>query len=251
VSRLEGLTALVTGGAQGIGRGIVLELVRAGCRVVIADRNLPDAQAAAQDIRSSGHEVIALPVDVTDEQAVVDCVDKAIRHFGQIHILVNNAGVHCEKPGEPSTVEQFNRCLDVNLLGVWRMTQALIPHFRQQGSGKIVNIASINGRRPWVDTPGYSASKAAVINLTQALAMKLGADNVNVNAVCPGGVMTAMADAFTDDRKAFEDELIQSRLLKRPLLPEDIGHAVVFLASPQARSITGQAINVDGGAVLS
>jgi NAD(P)-dependent dehydrogenase (short-subunit alcohol dehydrogenase family) len=90
-----------------------------------------------------------------------------------------------------------------------------------------------------------------VINLTQALAMKLGGDNINVNAVCPGGVMTAMADAFTDDRKLFEDELMQSRLLKRPLLPEDIGHAVVFLASPQARSITGQAINVDGGAVLS
>ena len=90
-----------------------------------------------------------------------------------------------------------------------------------------------------------------MINLTQALAMKHGSDNINVNAVCPGGVMTAMAHAFTKDGKDLEDEIIQSRLLKRPLLPEDIGHAVVFLASPQARSITGQAINVDGGAVLN
>jgi len=251
VGSLEGRAALVTGGAQGIGLGIVQELVRAGCRAALADLDLPQAQAAAEEIRLSGYEAIALPVDVTDGKAVRECVVRAISEFGKIDILVNNAGVHCEKLGEPSTIEQFNRCLDVNLLGVWRMSQALIPHFKEHGGGRIVNIASINGRKPWVDTPGYSASKAAVINLTQALAMKHGVDNINVNAVCPGGVMTAMADAFTNDRKAMEDELIQSRLLKRPLLPEDIGHAVVFLASPMARSITGQAINVDGGAVLS
>jgi NAD(P)-dependent dehydrogenase (short-subunit alcohol dehydrogenase family) len=167
------------------------------------------------------------------------------------YILVNNAGIHCEKLNETSTVEQFNRCLDVNLLGVWRMTQALIPHFRQRRSGKIVNIASINGRKPRVDTPAYSASKAAVINLTQALAMKHGSDNINVNAVCPGDVMTAMAYAFTRDGELTEDELIQSRLLKRSLLPEDVGHAVVFLASPHARCMTGQAINGDGGALPS
>jgi len=249
--RLEGCAALVTGAAQGIGRGIVHGLVRAGSRAVVADRDLPRARATADELCAAGHEVVALRLDVTDEKAVGECVEQAIRHFGRIDILVNNAGIHCEKPGEPSTVEQFNRCLDVNLLGVWRMCQALIPHFTQQGGGKIVNIASINGRKPWVDTPGYSASKAAVINLTQALAMKHGADNINVNAVCPGGVMTAMADAFTTDRAAMEKELIESRLLKRPLLPEDVAHAVVFLASSMARSITGQAINVDGGAVLS
>ncbi len=114
-----------------------------------------------------------------------------------------------------------------------------------------VNVASINGRKPWADTPGYSASKAAVINLTQSLAMQLGAANINVNAVCPGGVLTAMADALTHDRAGLERETIQSRILKRPPLPEDIGDAVVFFASPQARSITGQALNVDGGTVLS
>jgi NAD(P)-dependent dehydrogenase (short-subunit alcohol dehydrogenase family) len=251
MASLAGLAALVTGGAQGIGNGIVRELVAAGARVVIADRDLPGAEAAARQMRTAGGDVIALRVDVTDEAAVSACVEAALKDFGRIDILVNNAGIHCEKIGETSTVDQFTRCLDVNLLGVWRMTQALLPYFRQQGGGNIVNIASINGRKPWVDTPGYSASKAAVINLTQALAMKLGCDNINVNAVCPGGVMTAMADAFTADRKVMEDEIIQSRLLKRPLLAQDIGHAVVFLASPRARSITGQALNVDGGAVLS
>jgi 3-oxoacyl-[acyl-carrier protein] reductase len=251
MANLAGLAALVTGGAQGIGNGIVRELVVAGARVIVADRDLRGAQAAAQELRTADSDVIALRVDVTDEASVSECVAAALKSFGRIDILVNNAGIHCEKIGEPSTVDQFNRCLDVNLLGVWRMTQALLPHFRQRGGGNIVNIASINGRKPWVDTPGYSASKAAVINLTQALAMKLGCENINVNAVCPGGVMTAMADAFTADRKVMEDEIIQSRLLKRPLLAQDIGHAVVFLASPQARSITGQSLNVDGGAVLS
>jgi NAD(P)-dependent dehydrogenase (short-subunit alcohol dehydrogenase family) len=251
VGDLQGQNALVTGAAQGIGRGIALELARAGCRVVIADRDLARAQAAAQEMQTAGHEVIALLVDVTDATSVGQCVQAAITRFGRIDILVNNAGIHCEKIGEPSTVEQFNECLDVNLLGVWRMTQALVPHFKAHGTGRIVNVASINGRKPWVDTPGYSASKAGVINLTQSLAMQLGAANINVNAVCPGGVMTAMADALTHDRAAMEREIIQSRILKRPLLPEDIGHAVVFLASPQARNITGQALNVDGGTVLS
>jgi 3-oxoacyl-[acyl-carrier protein] reductase len=251
VCDLHGQVALVTGGAQGIGYGIAKELARAGCPVIIADRNLRQAQIVSEELKNAGHEVIALGVDVTDSNSVDACVSAAIKRYGQISILVNNAGIHCEKIGEPSTVEQLSRCFDVNLLGVWRMTQALVPHFKANGTGKIVNIASINGRKPWIDTPGYSASKAAVINLTQALAMKLGADNINVNAVCPGGVMTTMADAFTHDRAVMEREIIESRILKRPLLPEDIGHAVVFLASPQARSITGQALNVDGGTVFS
>jgi NAD(P)-dependent dehydrogenase (short-subunit alcohol dehydrogenase family) len=248
---LDGQAALVTGAAQGIGRGIALELARAGSRVMIADRDMARAHATAEEMQAQGFEVVASQVDVTDETSIVRCVQAALARFGRIDILVNNAGIHCEKVGEVSTVEQFNRCLDVNLLGVWRMTQALLPHFKAHGAGRIVNVASINGRKPWADTPGYSASKAGVINLTQSLAMQLGAANINVNAVCPGGVMTGMADAFTDDRTAMEQEIVQSRILKRALLPEDIGHAVVFLASSQARSITGQALNVDGGTVLS
>jgi NAD(P)-dependent dehydrogenase (short-subunit alcohol dehydrogenase family) len=251
VCELSGQNGIVTGGARGIGRGIVLELARAGCRAVIADRDLAQAEVAAREMQEAGYEVIALLMDVTDSNSVGECVQAAIARFGRIDILVNNAGIHAEKIGEPSTVEQFEKCLNVNLLGVWRVTQALLPHFKAHKTGRIVNVASINGRKPWADTPGYSASKSAVINLTQALAMQLGPDNINVNAVCPGGVMTAMADALTQGRSAMEREIIQARILKRPLLPEDIGHAVVFLASPQARSITGQALNVDGGTVLS
>jgi NAD(P)-dependent dehydrogenase (short-subunit alcohol dehydrogenase family) len=249
---LEDKTALVTGGAQGIGFGIAMELARAGSHIVIADQNLPKVNAAADEIRrSTRREVIALALDVTDEDSVKSCVQICIDRVSRIDVLVNNAGVHRERIGQVSTIENFWQCFDVNLFGVWRVTQALVPHFKANRGGKIINIASINGRTPWADTPAYSASKAALINLTQSLAIKLAADDINVNAVCPGGVITPMARALAPDLQAMEREILDRRLLKRPLLPEDIGHAVVFLASSRSRNITGQALNVDGGVVLS
>src|SRR5262249_51530191 len=151
---------------------------------------------------------IAVVLDVTDESSVLNGVQRAIEQFSCINILVNNAGIHCEAAGRPSTAEHFNRCLGVNLIGAWRTSQALLPHFRARGGGKIVNIASIDGRRPWAIAPAYSASKAALISLTQALAVMFGDDNINVNAVCPGGIMTKMADQFASNREAFQAELI-------------------------------------------
>jgi NAD(P)-dependent dehydrogenase (short-subunit alcohol dehydrogenase family) len=243
--------ALVTGGAQGIGFAIACELASLSSRVVIADRDRDKADTAAKELERLGSEALALTLDVTDTGSVGQCVAAAIERFGRIDVLVNNAGIHCEQIGQLSTEQHFNRCLDVNLIGVWRMTQAIVPHFKAHGRGKIVNIASINGRKPWVDTPAYSASKAAVINLTQSLAAQLGAHNINVNAVCPGGVLTAMADQFTDDRAELLRKMIDTRLLKRELFAEDIGRAVVFFASAHAACITGQALNVDLGAIMS
>jgi NAD(P)-dependent dehydrogenase (short-subunit alcohol dehydrogenase family) len=248
---LAGKAALVTGGAQGIGLGIVRELARQGSRVVIADRNEEQAHKARDEIVSTGHEAIAVTLDVTDELSIHRALERVMQRFTRIDILVNNAGIHCEELGKPSTVEHFERCFDVNLYSVWRMVQALLPHFIAQGAGTIINIASIDGRKPWADTPAYSASKAALINLTRSLAAKLGAHGINVKAVCPGGVMTAMADQFTADWHTLADDIIQSRALKRALTAEDIGQTVVFLASARARKITGQALNVDGGTVMS
>jgi len=253
MGQLTGNSAIVTGGAQGIGFGIVVELVRAGCRVVIGDRDVQLANQAVANVESQTEAgtVIALPLDVSDSSSVEHCVAGAIDRFSKIDILVNNAGIHCERIGEISSVEQFYRCFEVNLFGAWRMAQALVPHFKRHGTGKIINVASINGRKPWADTPAYSASKAALINLTQSLAMRLGAENINVNAVCPGGVRTAMAEIFVDALPGIEDGMIRERVLKRAILPEDIGHAVVFLASVQSRNITGQALNVDGGVLMN
>jgi NAD(P)-dependent dehydrogenase (short-subunit alcohol dehydrogenase family) len=248
---LRGQAALVTGAARGIGLGIAHALARAGSGVVIADLDLGKARESAEEIKRAGREAIALPVDVADANSVRGCVQAAIEHFSTVNILVNNAGIHCERLGELSNSEDFHRCFDVNLIGAWRMAQALVPHFKAHRTGNIVNIASINGRVAWADAPAYSSSKAAVINLTQSLAMSLGPYRINVNAVCPGGVITAMADLWTSDPQSFEEALISARVLKRPILVEDIAHAVVFFASPQARNITGQALNVDGGEVFS
>jgi NAD(P)-dependent dehydrogenase (short-subunit alcohol dehydrogenase family) len=263
--------ALVTGGAQGLGLGIAVEMARAGSRVVIGDLNLRKAEASAEEIRAMvRQEIIARSLDVTDEQSVAECVRSVIDHFGRIDVLINNAAIHPEGPARPATLDDLNRCLDVNLVGVWRMTAAVVPHFKAQRSGKIVNIASVNGRQPWAHAPAYSASKAALINLTRSLAMSLGEDNINVNAVCPGGVLTAMAEdlvrdsklmarrgllprslEFLTDLSTLRDEMMRSRPLRRLLSPEDIGHAVVFLASPRSRNVTGQCLNVDGGELMS
>ena len=245
-------TAIVTGGAQGIGFGIAQELTRAGARVVICDRNLETATYAAKELTSNQREAVALALDVTNEDSVQLCVRTAISMFARVHIVVNNAGIHSEQLGSISTVEQFNRCFDVNLLGVWRVTQAIVPHFKTHGGGRIVNIASINGRRPSAELPAYCASKAAVISITRSLALKLGVDNINVNAVCPGGVLTPMNDVFRNAIPNMEGALLGAQILKNhPLQPQDIGCAVAFLASPQARNITGQSLNVDAGALMS
>lgn len=243
--------ALVTGGAQGIGKGIVTELAAAGAQVVIGDIDISAAQATANEIKLIGCEVLPLVLDVSDDISVNECVAHGIAHFGQIDILVNNAGIHRESIETDSTIEQFKQCFDVNLFGIWRMVRALLPHFRAANTGNIVNIASINGRTPWADTPAYSASKAAVINLTRSLAIKLGIDNINVNAVCPGGVITRMADSFSSDGEKILDSILDERILKRHLSPQDIGCAVAFFASARAKNITGQALNVDCGTVLS
>ena len=248
---LQGHVAIITGAGQGIGKGIALQMAKAGADIVVTDIDIESANEVANTIKTVGREAVALELDVTDLASVKRCVQQALESFPRLDIVVNNAGIHKEQVGVASTVEQFNVCLDVNLIGIWRLVTTLVPHFKAHKNGKIINIASINGRIPWADTPAYSASKAAVINLTQSLAVKLGEDNINVNAICPGGVITAMADHFTDNRQAMLDDIVADRVLKRPLSPEDIGNAVVFFASPSARNITGQALNVDGGCVMS
>jgi len=259
MNNLRTKTAFVTGGAQGIGKGIVLTLAAAGANIVIGDLDQAKAEAVVAEVKKLGVDAIALALDITNTDSISDCIQQALKHFACIDILVNNAGVVAERGGVALTEQVFDRTLDVNLKGVWRVSAALIPHFKTNHNGKIINIASINGRQVDARLPGYSASKAAVISLTQSLAVSLGADNITVNAVCPGGVWTPMAEAFIKDSGLDPENGKQAHLdgnknigaLKRNVEPEDIGHAVVFFASSQAKNITGQALNVDGGYVMS
>ena len=265
MGNLDNKTAFITGGAQGIGKGIVLALAKAGADIIIADLNADKAEAVVAEIKALGREGIAVRFDVTDENSIKNGVNAALNHFSRIHILVNNAGVFQKRKETEieTTLEDFDLCYDVNLKGVWRVINALIPHFKTHHDGKIVNIASVAGRKGSAKFPAYNASKAAVINLTQSLACALGPHNINVNAICPGVIWTPMLEevegilGHTDNKDKinakvhFRNVYEQHTPLRRPQTPEDIGQAVTFLASSQAKNITGQALNVDGGLLMN
>jgi NAD(P)-dependent dehydrogenase (short-subunit alcohol dehydrogenase family) len=182
---------------------------------------------------------------------------------GGLDILVNNAGVAPVHTGSEVDEEDWDRCYEINLKGIWKVSQAVVPHFLERGAGKIVNIASIAGRRGSAWLTPYNASKAGVISLTQSQAMELGPHNINVNAICPGLVWTDIwrglgailqgeDDPVVNERRQRFDTIIESSCpLQREQTPEDIGKAAAFLASDDARNITGQALNVDGGIVMN
>ena len=259
MSLLAEKIAIVTGGGRGIGRGIVLALARAGADVAITDVDLETASLSAKEVTALGRRALVARVDVTDVQSVKAGVDETLAQFGKIDILVNNAGVVQDHIGKAVTGDDFDRCFQVNLKGIWNVSSAVIPHFRERGAGKIANIASIAGRSGDNGLAPYSASKAGAISLTQSLAAALGPHNINVNAVCPGLLWTPMweklegmfrgntAADVVGERAAFDAFLQANCPLRREQTPEDIGHAVVFLVSEAARNITGQALNVDGG----
>jgi meso-butanediol dehydrogenase/(S,S)-butanediol dehydrogenase/diacetyl reductase len=259
MGRLSGKHAIVTGGGRGIGRGIVLALAEAGADIAIADVDLTGAARTAEEVASLGREVMVSETDVTDTDSVQRGLDRVLARFGKIDILVNNAGVVQDHLGSEVSGDDFDRCYQVNLRGIWNVSSAVVPHFRERGVGKIVNIASIAGRRGDNGLAPYSASKAGAISLTQSMAFSLGRHGINVNAVCPGLLWTPMweklegmfrrsTDPDVVSKRAAFDAYIQANCpLRREQTPEDIGHAVVFLASDEARNITGQALNVDGG----
>jgi NAD(P)-dependent dehydrogenase (short-subunit alcohol dehydrogenase family) len=260
---LTAKTALVTGGGRAIGRAIVLQLAREGAEIVIGDVDVDSADRTAKEVAALGRQVLVVPMDVTEPRSVDEGVRRALERFGTIDILVNNAGVVQDHISDGVTGDDFDRCYQVNVKGIWNVTQQLIPHFRERRQGKIVNIASIAGRKGNNAFLAYNASKAAAINLTQSLAASLGSRNINVNAVCPGLLWTPMwrkiegmarGDASTElveERATFEAFIQSNCPLRREQTPEDIGHAVAFLVSERARNITGQALNVDGGIEMS
>ncbi len=259
MGRLDGKVALVTGAARGIGKGIATELAREGADVIICDVLIDEAFRTAGELQNRhGVTAIALEMDVTNDDSIEAQVGAALQQMERIDILVNNAGVAPDNLSENEVESDWDRCFEVNLKAIWKVSRAVAPHFRENGGGKIVNIASIAGRQGGA-IASYSASKAGAISITQSQANDLGPYNINVNAVCPGLLWTDMwrklegmlvgddADEVIDRRAAFE-ATVESRMpLRREQTPEDIGKAVAFFASDDARNITGQALNVDGG----
>jgi meso-butanediol dehydrogenase/(S,S)-butanediol dehydrogenase/diacetyl reductase len=271
--RLKDRVAIVTGGGGGLGEGICLCLAREGAHVVVSDLHKGLADKVAGKLKENGHKALAIQADVSVREQCDTLIEESLKKMGGIDILVCGAGVggfvYWGETDEPPTLEniserEWDLTIDVNLKGVFLCNRAVAPHFKRQKRGKIINISSIGGRKgiDWI--PHYCASKAGVIVLTQAIALQLAPYNVNVNTICPGVIRTPMWDrgarvlslSYPPFKGMSPDDVfnavVQNMIpMRRPQVAEDIGNAVVFLASEEAKEITGQAINVDGGALFN
>ncbi len=244
---LEGKNAIVTGGSQGIGAAISLELAREGADVCLTYRkHETEAKDYASEIEAMGRKALAIRCDISVYSEAVATVQSALEAFGQIDILVNNAGMNWDGVCWKMSEEQWDRVIQVNLKGYFNFTRQVAPLFKDQKYGKIVNITSINGLRGKFGQTNYSASKAGIIGYTKALAKELGSFNVNVNAVAPGLIETAMLKE-SEARDKIIDMAMAEIVMKRVGQPEDLAYVVSFLASDKARHITGEVIKVDGG----
>ncbi len=254
---LNGQVALVTGGANGIGRAIVQRLAENGAHVVIVDLEAEPAERAAHEVRESGGSCIALAGDVSDQTRMEAVVQECVDRLDRIDILVNNAGVnsHHRVPIHEYTNEDWHRILQVDLTGVFVTSRAVLPAMLRTGGGRIVNISSIAGLVPLRLQSAYVAAKAGVANLTRSMAAELGAQGVRVNCVAPGSTLSRGTEAlFYGPDGQFNDRaasLISHIPLGRPGRPEEIAAAVLFLVAPEASYVTGVVLPVDGGWIAS
>ncbi len=248
----NGRTALVTGASRGIGLAIALGLARDGFNVVVNDiaRQEAELTAVAEEIGSLGRRGTALLADVSDRAAVRAMVDAALAQAGQIDAVVNNAGILIANSVEDLEEDQWDAVMDVNAKGTFLVTQALLPHMRVRGYGRIVNIASIGGKHGAPEQAHYSASKAAIMGFTRVLAQEAGPFGITANCVCPGIIVTEMGRTNLSEQ-ANIDKWVGITALRRLGQPEDVVGPACFLASDASAFVTGQSLNVCGGIVLS
>jgi 3-oxoacyl-[acyl-carrier protein] reductase len=242
---LEGKTAIVTGGSLGIGSAIAVVLGREGANVALNYRkHSEEAERVAGEVEAAGGKGIAVRADVSSFDDAQAMVAKVRETFGGLDILVNNAGVNRDRTIWKMSEEEWDTVIAINLKGYFNYIRAAAPVFKEQKSGKIVNVTSINGLRGKFGQSNYSASKAGIIGLTKAVARELGAFSVNVNAVAPGLIETEMMKQAPEKvREMALGEIV----LKRLGQPEEVADVVAFLCSEKARHITGEVVNVSGG----
>jgi len=248
VSELAGRTAVVTGGAQGIGRAICRRLAEEGADVVVADLNEPRALETVEVVEALGRKGAFVATDVSSEESVKALYKTVLGEFGAVDILVNNAGLCRMVPILDIEVEEWDRILAVNLRGTFLMSLEAFRIMKEAGRGRIVSIASAAAKIGGLAAGAhYSASKAGVICFTKSLALQAAPFKINVNAVCPGPIATEMTDAWGEETNAAFATKIPWQEYGRP---EDIANAVAFLASDRASYMTGEIVDVNGGLVM-
>lgn len=248
--RLEGRTALVTGGYRGLGAAFARGLAQAGADVVVGARDADACrEAAARLAAETGRRVLGVGLDVVDRSSVDDAVRAAVEQTGRLDVVVNNAGICYHRPALEVPDEEWQQVFDVNVNGLWHMSRAAARHFADNGGGVIVNVGSISAQivnRPqW--QPAYNAAKAAVHQLTKSLAAEWAPLGIRVNAVAPGYVKTEMAPV---DEPRFRQRWIEDAPMRRYALPEEIAPTVVYLASDASSFMTGSVVTIDGGYTL-
>ena len=238
MSDLDGRVALVTGGARGIGAAYIRALHHAGARVVVADLLEDEGRALVDEL---GDRTLFVPLDVTDENQWTQAVNAAVRAFGSLDVLVNNAGIANAAPIEHLTTEKWNAVIAVNLTGTFFGCRAVVPVMKQQGRGSIINISSVEGMRGSPGLHGYTAAKFGVRGLAASLAVELGPFGIRVNSVHPGFINTSMTSRI--------DPAHLDIPLGRPGEPEDLAGTIVFLASDASSFTSGAEFVVDGGMI--
>lgn len=241
---MKGRVAFVTGASQGIGRECALALASAGARVVVGARSAEKLASLVAEILAAGGEAHAVALDVTSNESVKSAFAEAEKTFGPVEILVNNAGITKDGLAMRMSAEAWSDVLDTNLTGAFRCIQAVMRGMMKKRWGRIINVSSVVGLSGNPGQANYVSSKAGLIGLTKSLSQELGSRSITVNAVAPGFIETAMTEALSDEAR----DVITSKIpLGQIGSPSDIAHAVCFLATDEARYITGHTLSVNGG----
>lgn len=244
---LAGKVAVVTGGNGGIGLGIARGLASAGATIVIAARNAEKSQTALNDLAQRGANAIAVTTDVTDEKSVEAMVATTVQKFGRLDILVNNAGIAVQGKVDALSVSEWRNTMETNVTGAFLCSRAVYPIMKKGGGGKIINISSVLALYALPVSAAYSASKAAIIQLTRAIACCWASDNIQANALLPGWIETDMT-RYAQSIPGLLDYVVKTRTpAKRAGQIDDVAGAAVFLASAASNFVTGATITVDGG----
>lgn len=244
--RLKDKVAIITGAASGIGRATAILFAAHGAKVVVADIDKHGGNQTVVNIKENGNQAIFTHTDVTITEDTEQMVDATVKAYGQLDVLFNNAGIAMRLPVAELSEEDWHRCLDVNLTGVFFCAKAAIPAMKQNGGGSIINMSSIYGLVGADVRAAYVASKGAVTNLTRGMALDYAEDNIRVNCICPGFVETPLVAGVVKNPEEYQ-KLANKHPMRRLGQPEEIAYGALYLASDESAFVTGIALPIDGG----